>query len=246
MSMDLFRRFSARPAAVRTGHAQAHTDTKPLPAPARNTPPQPRFRFSPFSGKSTSQGLWSAQDFMLGVGMVIIQPETEKVVLCYDSRRKRYFFPKGRKDAGEAMETAVLREAYEESGFRASFLPLYIPSHAPISPQDMNIRSDNPVKSSEPFIVSTKTYNPRPSFNPFTKREVDTSRVYFIHWYVGQIPADAVREEGTGMPDELTYTSDLFTLEEASQRLDVDSQRILRYAWFLFQDTIQFDKMLVH
>ncbi|KAF7424804.1 hypothetical protein PC9H_010115 [Pleurotus ostreatus] len=105
---------------------------------------------------------------MLGVGMVIIQPETEKVVLCYDSRRKHYFFPKGRKDAGEAMETAVLREAYEE-----------------------------------------------------------------------------VREEGTGMPDEQSYTSHLFSFEEAFQKLDVDSQKILRYAWFLFQETTQYDKMFV-
>ncbi|KAJ8692180.1 hypothetical protein PTI98_009516 [Pleurotus ostreatus] len=196
MSMDLFRRFSARPTPVKTNHAQAHTDTKPLPAPARNTQPQPRYKFSPFSGRSMSQGLWCAQDFMLGVGMVIIQPETEKVVLCYDSRRKHYFFPKGRKDAGEAMETAVLREAYEESGFRATFLPLYTPSHAPIPPQDLDIAwSDNPIKSSEPFFVSTKTYNPPSSLNPFTKYEVDTSRVYFIHWYVGQIPANAVRDQ---------------------------------------------------
>ncbi|KAF4570962.1 hypothetical protein EYR36_001770 [Pleurotus pulmonarius] len=164
--MDLFRRFSTRPTPVRTGHAQAHTDTKPPPAPAKNI--QPRYKFSSFSGRSTSQGSWCAQDFMLGVGMVIIQPETEKVVLCYDSRRKHYFFPKGRKDAGEAMETAVLREAYEE-----------------------------------------------------------------------------VREEGTGMPDEQSYTSHLFSFEEAFQKLDVDSQKILRYACFLFQETTQHDKMFV-
>lgn len=250
--MDLFRRFSTRRTStsdVKTGHVMAETEGKPRPAqPAhtKNVQPRTRFKFSPFSGKSVSQGLWSAQDFMLGVGMVIIQPETQKVVLCYDPRRKQYFFPKGRKDAGEAMETAVLREAYEESGFRATFLPLYIPSNAPIPPQDQNTaRSNSPVKTSEPFFVSTKTYKPRPSRNPFTKYNVDSARVYFIHWYVGQIPPNAVREEGTGMPDELCYTSHLLPFEEASQKLDVDSQRILRYAWYLFQDTTQSDKMVV-
>lgn len=47
------------------------------------------------------------------------------------------------------------------------------------------------------------------------------------------------------MPDELCYTSHLLPFEEASQKLDIDSQRILRYAWYLFQDTTQSDKMVV-
>jgi len=40
-------------------------------------------------------GAWSSQNFMLGAGMVIIQP-------------------KGRKDLGESLEITALREAYEE------------------------------------------------------------------------------------------------------------------------------------
>ena len=53
---------------------------------------------------------------MLGAGMVILQPSTNKVVLVHDRKREyaAYFFPRGRKDIGETLEAAALREAYEE------------------------------------------------------------------------------------------------------------------------------------
>ena len=49
---------------------------------------------------------------MLGAGAVIIQPSSEKVVIIQDGNR--WFLPKGRKDLGESIEQAALREAYEE------------------------------------------------------------------------------------------------------------------------------------
>lgn len=51
---------------------------------------------------------------MLGVGMVILQPSTGKCAVVYDSKHSYWLLPKGRKDANESLETAVLREAYEE------------------------------------------------------------------------------------------------------------------------------------
>jgi 8-oxo-dGTP pyrophosphatase MutT (NUDIX family) len=51
---------------------------------------------------------------MLGAGMVIIQPSTEKLVVVYESALKYWFLPKGRKDVGESLEQTALREAYEE------------------------------------------------------------------------------------------------------------------------------------
>jgi 8-oxo-dGTP pyrophosphatase MutT (NUDIX family) len=51
---------------------------------------------------------------MLGAGMVVIQPSTQKVVLVYDREREHWFLPRGRKDVGESLEQTALREAYEE------------------------------------------------------------------------------------------------------------------------------------
>ena len=46
--------------------------------------------------------------------MVLIQEETEKIAVVYDSNSKSWFLPKGRKDVGESLEQAALREAHEE------------------------------------------------------------------------------------------------------------------------------------
>lgn len=53
-------------------------------------------------------------DFMLGTGMVIIQQNTDKIVVVYETKKDYWFFPRGRKDIGESLEQAALREAYEE------------------------------------------------------------------------------------------------------------------------------------
>lgn len=67
--------------------------------------------------------------------MVVIQPSTLKVVVLYESKEKHWFLPKGRyvglvvycahfdsplrfrKDIGESLEQAALREAHEEAQY---------------------------------------------------------------------------------------------------------------------------------
>ena len=70
----------------------------------------------PLSERSTAaiaNSIFHATDFILGAGVVIIQPSTSKIVLVTD-KRERWFLPKGRKDKGESLEQTALREAYEE------------------------------------------------------------------------------------------------------------------------------------
>lgn len=82
-------------------------------SPRLATPSAPP-RFSENSSPAVRDSIWYAQDMMLGAGMAIIQPSTGKVVLVYEKRKKYWFLPKGRKDQGESLEEAALREAYEE------------------------------------------------------------------------------------------------------------------------------------
>jgi 8-oxo-dGTP pyrophosphatase MutT (NUDIX family) len=49
-----------------------------------------------------------------GAGMVIFQPSTHHVVVVEDEPSREWFLPKGRKDVGESLEQAAVREAYEE------------------------------------------------------------------------------------------------------------------------------------
>lgn len=62
---------------------------------------------------------------MLGAGVVIIQPSSGKIVIV--NEEDYWFLPKGRKDMGESLEQAAMREGYEEVSYRASaqFRPLH-------------------------------------------------------------------------------------------------------------------------
>jgi hypothetical protein len=138
--------------------------------------------------------------------MVIIQPETEKIVVIYDTKRKIWFLPKGRKDVGESLEQTALRETYEEvsvcslsfsclmpscsnkSGYRVEFLPLYTPTRAPVSPDVP--RGQYELPNTEPIYVSVISWAPRKNRR---SRATDNGGEYLSFYYVGQIPPDAVR-----------------------------------------------------
>lgn len=81
-------------------------------APVEPLPQKPRL--SSFSSPAAPDSGWSSQNFMLGAGMVIFQPSTHRIVVLYDTVGKYWFFPRGRKDVGESLETTAIREAYEE------------------------------------------------------------------------------------------------------------------------------------
>jgi len=83
-------------------------------------------KLSDLSTPSVPNSIWSSADVLLGAGVVIIQPTSGKVVvLSHKSMRKDeetgkeyeyevFFLPKGRKNLGESLEEAAVREGYEE------------------------------------------------------------------------------------------------------------------------------------
>ncbi|KAJ7146200.1 NUDIX hydrolase domain-like protein [Mycena epipterygia] len=184
---------------------------------------------SVWSSPQVPDSSWADQNFLLGAGMVLIQQTTRKVVVVYERQKKYWFLPKGRKDIGESLEQAALREAYEESGYRVEFLPLYTNSCAPIPPANRHLGY---VPNCEPIFINTTSYRARQRGN-----WVAPPGEYLTFWYVGQIPEDAVREEGTGMPDEVNYETHLVDVHDAVKMLFRDEARVVNYAWTLFEQT---------
>ncbi|KIP02358.1 hypothetical protein PHLGIDRAFT_79223, partial [Phlebiopsis gigantea 11061_1 CR5-6] len=158
-------------------------------------------------------GVYFASDFLLGAGMVILQPSTSKVVVVYDEKNGYWFLPKGRKDVGESLEAAALREAYEESGYRAEFLPLSIPSNAP-TPPSQRPRLLHP--NTEPIYMSTHRWYRPQRYQP---RDASGGE-YLTFWYVGMIPDDAQWHPDTGMQDEKDYRAHLLEYQDAMEKLD--------------------------
>ena len=71
--------------------------------------------------------------FVLSSGTVCFDVK-EKLVLLLNYRPKNeILLPKGRKNRGESLEDAAVRETYEESGFHCQLLPHDLHTHAQIS-----------------------------------------------------------------------------------------------------------------
>jgi len=168
---------------------------------------------------------------MLGAGMVIIQPSTQKIVVVYETEKKFWFLPRGRKDVGESLEQAALREAYEETGYQAEFLPLLNPTHQPVPP---HLREDADWLNTEPMYVTLTSWHPRRRRNGVV--EVHGGE-YLTMWYAGQISEEATPREGTGMPDEQNYKSHLLTIEEALDQLWDAEKLVLAYVWRIYCNT---------
>jgi 8-oxo-dGTP pyrophosphatase MutT (NUDIX family) len=81
-----------------------------------------------------SRSLHPASAFVISCGTVTLDLYHSKALLIRCRTTGEVMLPKGRKDVGETLENAALRETWEETGYRASLLPLPIPTQA-TSPQ---------------------------------------------------------------------------------------------------------------
>ncbi|KAF7321096.1 Nudix hydrolase domain-containing protein [Mycena chlorophos] len=189
----------------------------------------------PFSTAAIPNSIFADQNFMLGAGMVIFQEDTLRVVVCYEPQENKWFLPKGRKDVGESLEDAALREAYEESGYRVASLPLFTNTHAPRAPTTLESGSPSDLNT-ELVMITTVT---SPAHTCRRTGELRSAGVYLVFWYVGSIPTDAVRDVGTAMPNEANYEAHLLLVEEACQKLRLQNlasqeARVVEYAWTLY------------
>ncbi|KAJ4480886.1 hypothetical protein J3R30DRAFT_3287959 [Lentinula aciculospora] len=187
--------------------------------------------FSKWSSPSIPDGGWACEDFMVGVGMVVIQPSTNKMVVLYDHADKRpgcYFLPRGRKDLGETLQEAVLREAYEESGFEVDFLPLYKFNRQPTPPAD---RTGEWKPDNEPIYMTTRKWGPIVRQGKL----VDKGGEYFISWFIGQIPENATYHRGVGMPNEQAFQTFLVPFDEALDLINHQERPVVQYAQHLYR-----------
>ena len=67
---------------------------------------------------------YSAEKLTIGAGVAIFHLASERVIVCYHTRDKYWFLPKGRKNANETTGQAAEREGFEESGYRNRLIPL--------------------------------------------------------------------------------------------------------------------------
>ncbi|KAG5292563.1 NUDIX domain-containing protein [Histoplasma ohiense] len=92
--------------------------------------------------------------FSISCGTVTLDPTQAKMLLIRQNKNQEILLPKGRKNIGEALENAALRETYEETGFRVTLFPLPIPTLA--TPEAAADTYGQLSAVTEPFAVSQR------------------------------------------------------------------------------------------
>ncbi|KJY00455.1 hypothetical protein TI39_contig329g00027 [Zymoseptoria brevis] len=111
----------------------------------------------------------------IAAGVAIFHLATDRVVLCYHTRDKYYFLPKGRRNANEDTGQAAEREGFEESGYRNRLLPLPLIHRQPDGDQ-----------GHEDFVTEPLWTQLLP---------VSCRTQYLLHWYIAETVPKSVEEE---------------------------------------------------
>ncbi|KAF2092155.1 hypothetical protein K490DRAFT_70817 [Saccharata proteae CBS 121410] len=120
---------------------------------------------------------FASPDLTIGCGVAIFHVATERVVLCYHSRDRYWFLPKGRRDVGEDTARAAEREGFEESGYRNRLLPLPIRHRQP--------RAHAPDASA----VARSAFATEPVWTQLIPQSAHTQ--YVLFWYIAEtVPPD--------------------------------------------------------
>ena len=140
------------------------------------------------------------------------RPEEYSLVYVDDRRSRLRKLPKGRKDIGESIAEAALRETFEETGYKCSnFLPLPAPTLAPAPAETRS-------------ILNTEAVAIRLWPDSHSRKAEKVKVQKFIHWYVAEVDVDekgvpVPRVEDTQLPYE-QYDVCEMSLEQACREED--------------------------
>ncbi|KAJ7595057.1 NUDIX hydrolase domain-like protein [Mycena floridula] len=162
--------------------------------------------------------------FVVSAGSVMFRrsPETKALQVCLleftEKGKTEWLLPKGRKDQGESIEAAALRETFEETGYHCEFLPVRMATRAPapgINGKDASTIVDG---ITEPFAITIRDVGPERG-------------VKIIWWYITKLSDDLPDKVENTQTEWEHFVSSFVDVEGAAERLTYeDDQKIVRQA----------------
>ncbi|KIN07330.1 hypothetical protein OIDMADRAFT_47241 [Oidiodendron maius Zn] len=130
------------------------------------------------------QSLHFSSQFVISCGTVTIDPTTKKVLLIFNRTSKQHLLPKGRKNTSETLESAAVRETFEETGIRCELLPHAFPHRAPLSPE---AEKENGEAGEKPLGTEPIAVQQRNSIGVWK----------IIFWFIAKADSTIAKVEGT-------------------------------------------------
>ena len=215
---------------------------------------------------------YPSEKLTIGAGVAIFHIASERVVVCYHTRDKYWFLPKGRKNANEDVCRAAEREGFEESGYRNRLVPLPMSHRAPDPDEGHEKFVTEPIWTQLLPLTATSQYmlfwyaaetlppedeqsyvwNATNSMlyripNAFPKAMTLEQRL-LLDSQVGNGDHgklyEPVQHEGTGVDDEeRLYRSQLLTIEDARKTLKGSvMEDVVKRGWEAIQLRLKMEK----
>jgi len=151
-------------------------------------------------------------DFIITAGAVLFRrtPKSLEICILYHEIKKHWLLARGRKDRGESVEEAAIRETFEETGYPCQLMRgLRMWTRAPPAGSH---------EKSHPVLVSD-------AIEPFaiTMRNVSPSNVKFTWWYIAEWTG-APKQEGRQTASKY-FTSEFVDVKTALKQLTFTTDR---------------------
>jgi 8-oxo-dGTP pyrophosphatase MutT (NUDIX family) len=146
--------------------------------------------------------------FYLAAGTVTVDLVRRKVLIIHDRDDGVYKLPRGHKDWGEPLETAAERETFEETGFRATLLPVPLSTRATLPSQALSdpthplheAAKRARVEKGGDLLFAGSAWLTEPFALMQHYQPIGSLAV--VLWYVGVADSTAAPVARTQMPDE--------------------------------------------
>ncbi|OAQ99151.1 hypothetical protein LLEC1_02398 [Akanthomyces lecanii] len=122
---------------------------------------------------TANRSLVFSDGFVISCGTVTVDLAASKVLLIRSRGTGECYLPKGRKDIGESLQDAALRETWEETGVHAHLLPVPITTRATV-----------------------------PTATAAAGGRMTNGVLKVIFWFVAAADSTATRDNGTQQEDE--------------------------------------------
>jgi len=163
------------------------------------------------------QKLYLADHFVVAAGSVLFRRSPENVLeicLLFEKIKSEWLLPKGRKDQGESIETAALRETFEETGYKCELMPIRMATRAPapgINGEDTVVAADG---ITEPFATTVRDVGPERG-------------VKIIWWYITRLKEGVTEKVENTQTEWEQFVSSFVEADAAVSRLTYEDDRTL-------------------